>query len=134
MRILGKKESLCIQCQACERVCSNLYFKDESPEKSAIRINREKTAERVITVCSQCGQCETICPINAIVQDRNGVYRIDKKLCVGCLACVGFCPEAAMFHLPGANEPFKCVACGACAKQCPTGAIFIADIEKGGEL
>ena len=131
MRKLGKDASLCTQCRACEQVCATLYFKDKNPERSAIRIGAEDGRKEVITVCSQCGVCATICPIQAIYQDRNGVYRIDKKLCVGCLACVGFCPEAAMFHLPGSCDPFKCVACGVCAKQCPTGAIFVEDGAKG---
>ena len=132
MRKLGKNEALCIKCRTCEDACSNLYFKEKNREKSAIRVN-ESDGKAVIAVCTQCGACAEVCPVQAITADKNGVYRIDKKLCVGCLACVGFCPEASMFHYLGDNEPYKCVACGVCARQCPVQAIFVEECQKGAE-
>ena len=131
MRLLGKDESLCVRCHACEEACASLYFKQNDPKKSAIRISGEMEQPPIIKVCSQCGVCADICPVQAITQDKNGVWRINKSICVGCFACVGFCPEAAMMHHDDCLEPFKCVACGVCAKKCTTGAIFITDVPKG---
>ena len=129
---LGKNPALCIQCGACEEKCSELYFKEKNRLKSSIQITAGPEKQAQITVCNQCGVCADICPVQAISKAANGVYRVDKKLCVGCFACVGFCPEAAMFHHDDLVEPFKCVACGVCVKACPTGAIFMVDQQKGG--
>ncbi len=131
MNVLGKDQSLCVQCGLCEEVCSNLYLKEKNRNKSSVQIAADSSGATKITVCTQCGICADICPVQAITRDVNGVWRINKSLCVGCFACVGFCPEAAMFHHDDCLEPFKCVACGVCAKVCPTGAIFMVDQQKG---
>jgi carbon-monoxide dehydrogenase iron sulfur subunit len=55
------------------------------------------------------------------------VLSYDSALCVGCLACVVFCPYQAMFHHADQVEPFKCVACGNCVKECPADALAIVD-------
>ncbi|EYE87868.1 hypothetical protein Q428_11175, partial [Fervidicella metallireducens AeB] len=126
MKKINIKSEYCVNCQQCENVCSNLWFKEINKEKSCIRILNENDGIK-ITVCSQCGECIDICPVQAIYRDANGVVRINKKDCVGCFMCVGFCPEGAMFMHPDYIEPFKCVACGQCVKVCPTGTIEIID-------
>ena len=133
MKILGKNESLCVQCHACEEVCSKLYFKEEDRTKSAVRIAADESGEAKISVCTQCGVCADICPVQAITRIAGGAWLIDKTICVGCFACVGFCPEAAMFHHDDLVEPFKCVACGVCAKSCPVEAVFLAEQPNGGK-
>jgi len=121
LKLLEKNESLCTWCGECEQVCSKTYFKEANREKSAILINEKK-----ITVCSQCGECIDVCSVGAISRDKKGIVRINKKLCVGCFMCVGFCPEQAMMMHGDMLEPFKCIACGKCAKICPTQAIYIS--------
>lgn len=125
MKYLAKDESLCIQCHACEDVCSKAYFKTEDPSKSCIRISED--GPEIITTCNQCGVCIDICPVETIVRDNKGIVRIKKNDCVGCFMCVGFCPEEAMMQHDDYIEPFKCIACGLCTKQCPTDAIFITE-------
>jgi Fe-S-cluster-containing hydrogenase component 2 len=122
--ILKTKPELCTQCGQCEKVCSRVWFKEENPEKSAIRVN-SKGDGVLINVCNQCGECIEVCPTEAIYRAKNGVVRIDKEKCVGCYSCVGFCPTVSMFFHKDVQEPFKCVACGMCAKECPTGAIYL---------
>ena len=122
MKLLAKNESLCIGCGECEEVCSKTYFKEVNQEKSCIRIQ-----DKAINVCTQCGECIDVCSVAAISRDKNGIVRINKKICVGCFMCVGFCPELAMKMHGDLLEPFKCVACGQCAKVCPTHAIFISE-------
>ena len=38
MKILAVKPELCTGCGICEEVCSQTFYKEENPEKSAIRI------------------------------------------------------------------------------------------------
>lgn len=125
MKVLTKKPELCIQCHACETACSNTWFKEDNADKSCIRIKDENNQAK-ITACTQCGECLPICPVEALTRDKNGVIRIDKKACVGCFMCVGFCPELSMMMHEAHIEPFKCTACGQCAKACPAGALEIA--------
>lgn len=127
MKVLQKKPELCIKCRACESTCSKTWFKEDNAQKSCIRISEDEKGNAVITCCTQCGECIDICPIQAITRDKNGVVRINKKICVGCFMCVGYCPELAMFMHEDYLEPFKCVACGQCVKNCPTGAIYIEE-------
>lgn len=122
MKVLEKDESLCIHCGLCEEICSKTYFKSPDRAKSCIQIS-----EDAINVCNQCGECIDICQIQAISRDKLGVVRINKKDCVGCFMCVGFCPTLSMRQHDDHIEPFKCIACGLCAKECPTGAIYITE-------
>jgi len=70
MKYLAKDDSKCIQCGACESICSKTYFKEDNPEKSCIQINKEGSPE--INVCNQCGECIDICPVMAIKRDKSG--------------------------------------------------------------
>ena len=125
MKILGKKQELCIKCHACETACSTTWFKEDNAEKSCIKITEASNDEAKITVCNQCGECIDICPIQAITRDKSGVVRISKSICVGCFMCVGFCSELAMQYHDDYIEPFKCITCGQCVKVCPTEALFV---------
>lgn len=124
MKVLSKKEELCIGCGACENTCSVSFFKEENELKSSIRVNKVNNS---ITTCTQCGECIDICPVEAIYRDKNGIVRIKKDICVGCFMCVGFCHENAMFMHDDYIEPFKCIACGLCVKNCPAKAIYIEE-------
>lgn len=123
MKVLRKNPELCIACHACESTCSKLYFKEDNVEKACLRIKDTDSHSEIIT-CTQCGECIDICPVQAITRDKNGIVRINKKICVGCFMCVGFCPELAMFMHDDYIEPFKCISCGQCVKNCPTNAIY----------
>ena len=45
--------------------------------------------------CTECGQCQKICPENAI---KN--YKIISKKCIGCTKCISFCPKNAITMQP----------------------------------
>jgi len=127
LKVLSKKEELCIGCHACEEICSTAFFKEKDISKASLRVSETAEKQYIITTCTQCGECIDICPVEAIYRDKNGVVKIKKNICVGCFMCVGFCPELAMFQHDAHIEPFKCTACGLCVKGCPTGALFIED-------
>jgi len=126
MKFLKTNQSACKGVRACEKACARTFFKTEDSAKSAIRVT-EKDGAFEINVCNQCGQCIEICPVQALYRNKMGVVLLDKKKCVGCLMCVGFCPTLSMRHHPDQTEPFKCVACGTCAKACPERALEISD-------
>jgi ferredoxin len=106
-------------------VCSTLFFKTDDRTRSSIQVDEVNGAWH-ITVCDQqCRLCVAECAAKALSISRQGVVTLDKKACVGCLACVAVCPINAMRFVPGLLTPFKCNACGACVKKCPNGAIEI---------
>lgn len=127
MKRLVKDESLCIGCHQCEEACSKAFYKVADPAKSCIRIHDKEDGSHSISVCTQCGICAGVCNTGMITAGKNGVYRLNKKECVGCLMCVGFCPEGVMVQTDDAQEPSKCIACGICVKACPSGAIRIEE-------
>jgi len=130
MRVLVFKSDLCDGCRICEQTCSQAWFRETNPEKSAIRISERsaQTGHYQAIICSQCGQCMDVCQTLAIRRDSRGIVRIQKALCVGCLSCVGFCSLEAMRVHVDYQVPFKCVACGKCVKSCPTGALEIQEL------
>ncbi|OQX88820.1 MAG: hypothetical protein B6D65_05345 [candidate division Zixibacteria bacterium 4484_93] len=60
---------------------------------------------------------------------RNIKAKIDKAKCTGCGDCVSVCPVDAIEIVDGKaeiDEP-KCIGCAICANKCPEGAISIAE-------
>ena len=131
MKILMTRPERCTGCGKCETACALTWFKVEDRDKSRIHIVAPPAAgePHVITVCSQNGACIDVCPVNALTRAKNGVVLLNKKLCVGCLACVGFCPNLAMFFHADYVEPFKCVSCGKCVDACPEDVLSIEVVE-----
>ncbi|RLC84231.1 MAG: aldehyde:ferredoxin oxidoreductase, partial [Chloroflexi bacterium] len=97
MKVLSYDPDACVGCYICEEVCSETWFKVTDAEKSSIRIYDDGQGGLSAVFCNQCGECIDVCPSQALYRDRKGIVRLRKKLCVGCLACVGFCPYEAMF-------------------------------------
>jgi Fe-S-cluster-containing dehydrogenase component len=146
VRVLVFDPSRCTGCHICEETCSQTWFKVVDRGLSCIQILDGAAAPsgegpyQAIT-CTQCGECIDVCPTQALHRAKNGVVRRNLSLCVGCLACVGFCPvageyggnagfgAAAMRAHPAHVEPFKCVACGACARACPEEALQVVEVE-----
>ena len=125
MRFLSVKAERCTGCSLCEQTCSETWFHQADRARSAIQVLCGDPAGHTIIVCDQCGDCIDICPTGAISRRANGVVRVDKALCVGCLSCVAFCDTWAMRTHRDEFYPFKCVACGKCAAACPEDVLSI---------
>lgn len=126
IKLLSTDDKKCVGCMTCTSVCSKLYFKEDNPAKSCIQVQDASKGVFHLVVCDQeCMACVRECPTRAISRNKAGAIVIDKKKCVGCLACVAVCPIGAMRWFPGALLPFKCIACGVCAKACPKDALKI---------
>ena len=127
IKYLKTNDEKCVGCMTCASVCSKLYAKEDNPARSRIQVlDKGNNAFHLIACDQECRKCADECPTQAITVSKAGVVLIDRKLCVGCLACVAVCPIGAMRFYPGEKNPFKCIACGACAKACPKEALEIA--------
>jgi Fe-S-cluster-containing hydrogenase component 2 len=112
----------------CEEACAVKVFKFDDPERAALHIREAADGHGVAFICDQCGDCVEVCPTNALTRNRMGVVVIDKKICVGCMMCIGFCDKDIFERAPGVVEPYKCISCGICVKVCPHAALEIVDV------
>ena len=131
MKKLVVDPAKCTGCGVCGEVCSNAWYKEKDKDKSAISVGEDGKGGYDVAVCDQCGVCKEMCSAMALATDKDGVVRLDKKICVGCLVCVGECLRDYMRYHDGLPTPFKCIACGLCAKQCAAGALEIRSSEFG---
>ena len=71
MRVLIFDSNLCNGTRVCEVTCSQTWFKEANPAKSALRIceGEEQTGRYVANVCNQCGECIDVCPTMALKRD-----------------------------------------------------------------
>jgi len=127
VKVLVFHPDKCDGCLECEKACSQVHFKTkEGGDKSALRIIK-KGNSYTMNVCDQRGLCLDMCPVGALTRKKNGVVWLDKKTCIGCQACVGFCPVNAMRKADERIEPFKCISCGACVRACPENALELVE-------
>jgi Fe-S-cluster-containing hydrogenase component 2 len=126
-KILKFYPERCNGCLICEKACSKVLFKtEEGGESSALHIRRKDDVFEMV-VCDQCGLCIDMCLLGALSRNKNGLVILDRRQCVGCQACVAFCPTDAMMNSPMRIEPFKCLSCGACVRACPEHALELIE-------
>jgi anaerobic carbon-monoxide dehydrogenase iron sulfur subunit len=128
VKILEFQAEKCKGCLECEKACSQVHFKNKhGGEKSAIRIIASSKGY-VMHVCDQRGLCLDMCPVGALTRRKNGIVWLDVNTCIGCQACVGFCPIGAMKKADVRIEPFKCISCGSCVRACPEKALKLVEV------
>jgi Fe-S-cluster-containing hydrogenase component 2 len=129
VKILKFHAEKCNGCLECEKACSQVHFKTKDDgEKSAIRIIKTEKGYSM-HVCNQRGLCLDMCPVGALTRRKNGVVWLDVNTCIGCQACVGFCPIGAMRKADVRIEPFKCISCGSCVRACPEKALELVEVK-----
>ena len=144
MKRVYVNEEWCLGCHLCEYNCA---FANSGERDMAKALKDKKIFPRIrvdgedkITFAVSCRHCEDplcvkSCIAGAILK-VDGVVKIDRSKCVGCLTCVLVCPYGAL--APGENGTMqKCElclenACGApaCVTGCPNRAIVY---EESGE-
>jgi len=82
---------ICFCCPCCCIALQNL--KKVTPDIRR-RFRHMGWQARINGDCSGCGQCLSVCPVEAIVMEA-GQARVSDQ-CLGCGACVPACPEKAL--------------------------------------
>lgn len=133
----------CVGCQACVVAC-----KTENEVPGGVwRLRMRETVTGIFPNLQgefrmeQCFHCENapcvpVCPTGATYRDENGLVKVDRAKCIGCMACVTACPYNMRFMDPGGYVD-KCTFCAhrvaegvepACVETCPTGARAFGDL------
>lgn len=137
MKRVYVNEEWCLGCHLCEYNCA---FANSGLGDMVLALKDRKIFPRIhvegndsITFAVSCRHCtDPICQKSCIagaISKADGVVRIDRSKCVGCLTCVLVCPYGALS--PGEDGIMqKCElclenACGApaCVTGCPNKAI-----------
>lgn len=137
MKRVYVNEKWCLGCHLCEYNCAfaatgeknmSLALKDK-PIYPKIRVEDNGKISYAVS-CRHCEDpiCVKSC-ISGALSKEDGVVKIDKDKCIGCLTCVLVCPYGAIVE--NENKAVrKCELCTdnscgepACVKACPNNAI-----------
>jgi Fe-S-cluster-containing dehydrogenase component len=137
-------QTRCIGCHACTTACKseNLVPSRRHAHLRQARGRRQLAQARrahQVTRCNQCAHapCVTACPTSAMFKRPDGIVDFDKRICIGCKACMAACPYDAIFINPEDHSAEKCNFCAhridsglepACVVVCPTEAILVGDM------
>lgn len=101
-------ESLCIGCGDCNDVC----------HYGAIIMNGISKYEIIVSNCSICNWCVSVCDDKAITMPDNS-YRINTSKCTNCSECLPSCNHNAL-KIAALRYTIKsgCVGCGDCIPVC----------------
>lgn len=144
MKRVYVREAWCLGCHLCEYNCAyaNSGIRDMvkalkgKPLYPRIRVEECGPVTYAVS-CRHCTdpQCVRSCISGALRRDENGVVRIDRDRCVGCLTCILVCPYGAVAQgEQGVVQ--KCELCvqnaagtPACVAGCPNHAIVYEEGE-----
>jgi Fe-S-cluster-containing dehydrogenase component len=111
-------QTRCIGCHACTTACKS---ENEVPlgvtrtYVKSVDVGSYPNVRRAfqVTRCNQCENppCVTACPTGAMYQRADGIVDFDKRICIGCKACMAACPYDAIFINPEDHSAEKCNFC-----------------------
>ena len=141
MKRVYVNEEWCLGCRLCEYNCA---FANSGMKNMAAALKDQTIYPRIhvegddkITFAVSCRHCsDPICIKSCIagaISKQDGVVKINRSKCVGCLTCVLVCPYGAL--APGKDGAMqKCELCTnnsfgepACVKGCPNKAIVFEE-------
>jgi len=140
-------QTRCIGCHACSTACKSETQVPIGVHRTYVKyvdVGRFPQARRAfqVTRCNQCAEppCVFACPTSAMYRRPDGIVDFDKRVCIGCKACIAACPYDAIFINPEDHSAEKCNFCAqrldvglepACVVVCPTEAIVVGDLNDG---
>ncbi len=137
MKRVYVNEKWCLGCHLCEYNCA---FANSGEKNMSLALKDKKINPNIrveddgkIMYAVSCRHCdEAICVkscISGAMHKENGVVKIDREKCVGCLTCVLVCPYGAIVQGKDGTVT-KCELCTnntcgtpACVSGCPNNAI-----------
>lgn len=143
MKRIYVNEKWCLGCHLCEYECAfansglDDIVKALKGKPVYPRVTVEDCGEVHFAVnCRHCSDavCVRSCISGALSKGDDGVVRIDREKCVGCLTCVLVCPYGAVMPAPDGHAAMKCQLCTDngfgepnCVKHCPNNAIVFEE-------
>ncbi len=137
-------QTLCIGCHACTTACKSENEVPLGVTRTYVKYVDVGVFPQVrrayqVTRCNQCDDapCVAACPTSAMYRRDDGIVDFDKRICIGCKACMAACPYDAIFINPEDHSAEKCNFCAhrldvglepACVVVCPVEAILVGDI------
>jgi L-aspartate semialdehyde sulfurtransferase ferredoxin len=68
------------------------YMENEGIQLNPIKKVVKKDEEK----CMDCGECISLCPVNAIKMEEDWTVELDNQKCIGCGFCTTSCPTKAI--------------------------------------
>ena len=65
--------------------------------------NSDLNVSRICMGCMGFGDCEAVCPVNAITIEKS-LARVDSVACIGCGMCARTCPTGVITTLPATGQ------------------------------
>ncbi len=136
----------CIDCRQCVSACkiqNNLPDTEETKlSVTAYTIVDEKEERFVRRMCMHCNYptCESVCPVGALEQTKEGAVLYHAEKCIGCRYCMMACPFQIPRYEWTRRKPQiqKCKLCieriaigkdTACTEACPVGATVFGNYD-----
>ena len=146
MKRIYVNEEWCLGCHLCEYECAFA----NSGISDMVRALKGKQIHPFIHIedsgdvhfavnCRHCKDpiCVKSCISGALSKGKDGIVRIDRDKCVGCLTCVLVCPYGAILPAPDGHAAMKWALCTDngrgepnCVKYCPNGAVVFETREE----
>ncbi len=82
-------------CNCCGDCCGVLASIKKDPRPADL-VYSNHYSEVEADACVECGDCLTVCPMEAIVFSEEGPAFILRERCIGCGVCVTRCPSVAI--------------------------------------